>query len=143
MKINTKLPRVARLGEFTESSFGIKNENLNVLFDILRNKMYSDKMLAIIREYSVNGLDAHIDSGIPNKPIRIHLPSTFEPSFSIRDFGEGLSESEVREIYCMYGSSTKRQSNEVTGQLGLGSKSAFAYTDSFVISSYNKGIKKT
>ena len=44
-------------------------------------------------------------------------------------------------FYAFYGESTKRQSNAVTGQLGLGSKSAFAYGDNFVIHSYIDGVK--
>ena len=43
----------------------------------------------------------------------------------------------------MYGESTKRGTNEQIGQLGLGSKSAFAYGDNFIINSYVKGTKTT
>ena len=41
----------------------------------------------------------------------------------------------------MYGESTKRGTNKQIGQLGLGSKSAFAYGDNFVINSFVKGRK--
>ncbi len=143
MKVLTEPTKVARMGTIKESKFNVKSENLSVIFGILRNKMYSDKPRAVLREYSTNGQDAHIEAGIPNEPIHVKLPNSLDPQLIIRDYGDGLTEDEIREVYCMYGTSTKRNSNEVTGQLGLGSKSAFSYCDAFVIVSYKDGIKLT
>lgn len=128
-------------GPFTSYEFGIRKEDLSHIFGVLRNQMYSDKILAVIREYSTNAYDAHVEAGIKDTPIRVTLPNTFFPEFKVRDFGNGLSEDDIQRVYAFYGCSTKRESNDMVGQLGFGSKSAFAYGDNFVITSYHKGIK--
>lgn len=142
MKDNTTAPNVSRVGSFTESKFGIASgEDLVYIFDILRNKLYSDKVLAVVREYTTNAMDANVEAGKPNRPIVVTAPTSMTPEFKVRDFGCGLSEDDVRNIYCMYGRSTKRNSNDFTGQLGLGSKSGFSYGDSFSITSFYNGTK--
>ena len=123
-------------------SFGIKQEGLAHIFNVLRNQLYSDKILAVLREYSCNAVDAHTEAG-HNRPIEVTLPSRLSLELKIRDYGTGLSETDIQEIYAFYGESTKRKSNSLIGQLGLGSKSAFAYGDNFVINSFYNGIKTT
>ncbi len=123
-------------------SFGIKQEGLAHIFNVLRNQLYSDKILAVLREYSCNAVDAHTEAG-HNRPIEVTLPSRLSLELKIRDYGIGLSETDIQEIYAFYGESTKRKSNSLIGQLGLGSKSAFAYGDNFVINSFHNGIKTT
>ena len=127
--------------DFTSYSFGIKESGLAHIFNVLRNQLYSDKILAVIREYSANALDAHAEVGKLDTPIEITLPTKLNLNFEVRDFGRGLTETEIGEIYAMYGESTKRGTNEQIGQLGLGSKSGFAYGDNFVITSWVKGKK--
>jgi hypothetical protein len=46
-------------------------------------------------------------------------------------------------VFAQYGSSTKRDSNEAVGMLGIGSKSGFAYSDTFTIISRHGGKKRT
>lgn len=124
-------------------SFGIKQEGLAHIFSVLRNQLYSDKILAVIREYSCNAVDANVEAGKPSSPIKVTMPTRFNPIFKVRDFGLGLSDKDIQEIYAFYGESTKRKSNAMIGQLGLGSKSAFAYGDNFVITSFVDGKKTT
>ena len=126
---------------FTSYQFGIRNEDLPHIFGVLRNQMYSDKILAVIREYSTNAYDAHVVAGIKDTPIFITLPSDLFPEFRVRDYGFGMSEDQVKDIYAWYGNSTKRNDNNTVGQLGFGSKSAFAYGDNFVVTSYHSGKK--
>jgi hypothetical protein len=133
---------VERNGDFKSSKFGIKTASDMVhIFSVLRSKLYSDKVLAVCREYATNACDAHIDAGIPDTPIQITLPSYGDLFFRVRDFGRGLDEDGIREVYCMYGASTKRNSNAFNGQMGFGSKSAFAYTDFWQINSHCNGTK--
>lgn len=122
-------------------SFGIKQEGLAHIFNVLRNQLYSDKILAVIREYSCNAVDANVEAGVPDEPITVTLPNRLEPMFKVRDNGLGLSDKDIQEIYAFYGESTKRNSNKLIGQLGLGSKSAFAYGDNYVINSFVDGVK--
>jgi len=132
---------IERGGDLIESSFGISSKDSAHILTILRDKLYSNKILAVIREYCTNAQDAHAEAGI-DTPIEVSLPTRLNSNFTVRDYGSGLSEEDVRNIYVMYGASTKRQSNNVVGQLGLGCKAAFAYTDKFTVTSWHKGEKK-
>jgi hypothetical protein len=123
------------------AKFSLKEENLAHVFNILRNNLYSDKILAVIREYSTNAADAQVEAGRGELPIHVTLPTTIEPTFQIRDFGHGLSEYDVFNVFSSYGASTKRNTNELIGTLGMGSKSGFAYQSSFTITSYHAGKK--
>ena len=124
-------------------SFGIKEDGFAHIFNVLRNQLYSDKYKAVLREYSTNGVDAHVEAGIPERPIEVSLPTLLSPVLKVRDFGPALTEKEVHEVYAFYGESTKRNTNSQTGMLGIGSKSAFAYGDNFVITSFVNGAKHT
>jgi hypothetical protein len=136
---NTSYNSLNSAGIKSAVSFGIKDTGLAHIFNVLRNQLYTDKIGAVVREYSANAYDANVEAGKPNCPITITMPSKLSKVFKIRDFGRGLSEQDIQEIYCFYGESTKRQSNAFIGQLGLGSKSAFAYGDNFVINSFTDG----
>jgi hypothetical protein len=100
--------------------------------------LYSDPMMAVIREYSTNALDAHIEAGI-DRPIKVTTPKGDNPLFIIRDYGKGLSIDDIRYIYSRYGTSTKRDSDDVVGMLGLGCKSALTYTPQFMLTSIHNG----
>src|SRR5688500_7096953 len=99
------------------------------LMDVLTG-LYSDEERALIREYSTNARDAHLHTGIV-RPSEVETPNSLSPTRIIRDFGEGLSKDDIIEVYSKYGASTKRDSNEYVGMLGLGCKSALTYTDQF------------
>lgn len=103
--------------------------------------LYSDPEMAVIREYSTNARDSHIEAGIPDRPIEVTLPSALAPSLKIRDFGVGLDADDIREIYSRYGASTKRESDDVVGMLGLGCKSGLTYADQFTLSGIKDGVR--
>ena len=124
-------------------SFGIKDTGLAHIFNVLRNQLYTDKIGAVVREYAANAYDANVEAGNDKTSIIVSLPSALNKVFKIRDFGRGLSQQDIQDIYCFYGESTKRQSNAFIGQLGLGSKSAFAYGDNFVINSFTDGVVRS
>jgi hypothetical protein len=130
---------VSKIGDVVEASYTI--EDSAKIFSILRSNIYSDKILAVVREYSTNGWDGHILNGTPDRPLQITLPTSLSPVFKVRDFGVGLSEESVMHIYTSYGTSTKDSSNDFNGTFGLGSKSAFAYGNTFGITSYFNGVK--
>jgi hypothetical protein len=110
------------------------------MFKILSDSLYSDKVMAVIRELSTNAYDAHVAAGNKN-PFKVSLPTQACPSFTVRDFGTGLSQKDMEELYTTYGASNKNDSNDFVGCLGLGSKSPFAYTKSFSTTSYHNGKK--
>lgn len=130
-------------GAIDATKFGISAENSAHIINILRNTIYSDKIMAVIREYSANAFDANKSVGKENEPITIHIPTDSELYFSVTDCGPGLSHNEVVMIYTQYGASTKRDSDDYVGMLGIGSKSAFCYSDSFIVISKNQGKIRT
>jgi hypothetical protein len=115
------------------SGFEISQDNAGVIMDILANGIYTDKILAVLREYSANAWDAHRMVGKGDVPIKVTLPTRSTPTLRIRDFGPGLSHDDVFNVYCKYGNSTKRNTNDAVGMLGIGSKSGFAYSDTFTV----------
>lgn len=112
---------------------------LSHIMDVVTN-LYSDPIMAIVREYSTNALDSHILEG-QTRPIEVTLPNGFAPSFKVKDWGVGLSAADMQEVYSLYGASTKRTSNDFTGMLGLGCKSALAYSTQFTVVGVKDGVK--
>jgi hypothetical protein len=112
-------------------------------FKILSSSLYKNKIKAIVRELGCNAYDAHISVGKKDLPFEIHLPNSLEPHFGVRDFGPGLDKDAIEEIYTTYFLSTKSESDDYIGALGLGSKSPFSYVDSYTTISRHNGIKST
>jgi len=110
-------------------------------FQILSSNLYSNPLGAMIRELSTNAYDAHVMVDKKDKPFKIKLPNALDPTFKIRDFGPGLSDEDIHQVYTTFFESTKTNSNDVVGCLGLGSKSPFGVSDSFTIISYHGGTK--
>lgn len=126
------------LGGVTQT-MTIHRDAMAHIMSVLTN-LYSDPIMAVIREYSTNALDAHREAGLA-KPIHVGLPSVLKPTLSIEDFGVGMSTDQILSLYSSYGASTKRGTNEQTGMLGLGSKSALAYSAQFTIRSRKGGVE--
>lgn len=129
------LSNVGATGEF-------RIRNSAKAFSILSSGLYSNKIKAIIRELSCNAVDSHVAAGKVDKPFEVHLPSMFEPWFSVRDFGTGLDHAQVTNIYTTYFESTKTESNQFIGALGLGSKSPFSYTENFTVTAIKDGKQR-
>ena len=110
-------------------------------FQILSSNLYSNPLGSMVRELSTNAYDAHVMTNKKDIPFTIKLPNSLDPTFKIRDFGPGLSEKEIYSVYTTFFESTKTNSNDVVGCLGLGSKSPFGVADSFTITSFNNGTK--
>ena len=110
-------------------------------FSILSSGLYANKVRAIIRELSCNAVDSHVAAGKQETPFDVHLPNSLEPWFSIRDYGTGLTHEQVTSIYTTYFESTKTDSNDYIGALGLGSKSPFSYTDIFTVTAIKDSKK--
>jgi hypothetical protein len=138
MKVENAVAVVEHTGVTENKSFGIKFDAK--MANILASGLYSDKIKSIIRELSCNAFDSHTESK-NDEPFEVHLPSTWEPWFHVKDFGTGLSHEQITDIYTTYGVSTKTDSNEYIGQLGLGSKSPFSYTDAFTVDSRFNGTE--
>ncbi len=108
-------------------------------FSILSDALYQHKVKAVVREIGCNAYDAHIDAGTTATPFLVTLPCKEDPHFTVRDFGIGLAEDKFVEIYTTYFGSSKADSNDHTGGLGLGSKTPFIMSKSFTVHSYYNG----
>lgn len=108
---------------------------MNVLTDL-----YSDPEQAVIREYSTNAHDAQIEAGV-KRPIEVTTPTPLAPFFTVKDYGIGLSVEDIHNIYSQYGASTKRNTNDQVGMLGLGCKSALTYANQFTVVGIKGGVR--
>lgn len=112
-------------------------------FQALSGKnLYKNVIRAIVREISCNALDAHVMAGTEDKPFDVHIPTMMEPYFAVRDYGIGLDDDGVRNVYLTYFGSTKRESNTQIGAWGLGSKSPLGYTDNFTVTAVKDGVER-
>jgi hypothetical protein len=113
------------------------------ILDMFADKVYSNKERAVIRELACNAHDSHVMAGTTDVPFDVHLPTQLEPWFSLRDYGTGLEDDDIANIYGAIGVSTKRDSNEVIGCFGIGSLSPYSMCDSFTVKSYLNGTVRT
>lgn len=111
-------------------------------FKTLIDSMYSDKVMAIIRELSTNAYDSHVDSGKKAIPFEVKLPTNLDQTFYVRDFGTGMTHEQVTGLYSTLFDSSKENTNRQVGMLGLGSKSPFSYVDNFSITVWQNGIER-
>ena len=124
-------------GILASTQFSIKANGK--AFKVLIDGLYSDKIRAVVREIWSNAFDAHAMAGNTDKPFDCHLPTIFAPHFAVRDYGVGMSHDQIMRLYTTVFESSKEDTNDQVGKLGLGSKSPFAYTDTFTVTSYKIG----
>ena len=120
-------------------AMSIDENSLNHLMSVLSD-LYSDKIMAVVREYSTNALDSHLASG-QTKSVQVSTPTALNPYFVVRDFGVGMDIDDIRNIYSKYGASSKRNNNVESGMLGLGCKSGLTYSNQFTLTGIKNGIK--
>ena len=140
MIIKDEVNEVFRVGVISGTSFKIKSSAK--AFKLLSSGVYTDKPTAIMRELSCNAKDIHSTVHKEDVPFLIHLPNDFEPYFSIRDYGTGISPEDMETVYTTYFESTKTQSNNDVGCFGIGGKSPYSYTDNYSVTSIYKGEKR-
>jgi hypothetical protein len=137
MEIKGKAFEDIIVGAEKEMNFSIDSDN-SLIFEILRDKMYKDKIGSICREVLSNCRDANREAG-SNQNISVTIIEPNElvyvshQSVSFRDKGIGISPDRMADVYVKYASSTKRDSNDQTGGFGLGAKTPFAYNDTFTV----------
>lgn len=110
-------------------------------FKILMSGIYSNPQGAAVREIMTNALDAQVEAGTAHLPFHVHVPSGFNPTFSVRDFGISMPREKVMQLYSSLFASSKTESNDVTGAFGIGSKAPFAIVDSFQVVTFLDGVK--
>jgi len=151
MKLNTNVETIVNISntEFESSNIGMSADGSQMASFFLRDKIYTKKELAVVREYVANALDEHVkikmDDPSFDKKVKISLPNSNDasPFFSVRDYAYGLDDKGVRCIFGMYFESTKRNTDAFIGGFGIGSKAGHAYIDTFYVTSWHEGMKRS
>ena len=118
-------------------------DSAQILMQMLSKNLYSDSIGSTVRECASNALDSHRRAGVV-KPIIVAFKanSSNNYEFSVEDFGIGLDDEDVRNIISKYGKSTKRQSENELGMMGLGFKAPLAYSSSFYFVARKNGVER-
>lgn len=118
------------------SVMGMDAAGMNQATYFMRDKIYSNKIGAVVREYACNAIDEHNKYNV-QKAVEIGIrKDANDVVFYVRDFAKGLSEHHVRNVFGMYFRSTKSGTNDVIGGFGIGSKAGHCYNDSFFVTSF-------
>ena len=121
---------------------GMDAKGMDMACGFFRDKIYTDKIRAVVREYVCNAIDEHSKHGVDRAvDYGLRYVKNGETEFYVRDYANGLSDDGVRKIFGMYFRSTKSHSNESIGGFGVGSKAGHCYQDTFNIISHYNGVK--
>ena len=138
MKIATRKNIVRNQGFSEEITFRVEAEaeTFNAMIDI-----YSNPIEAIVRELSTNAYESHTDNGNPEVQFDVEMPTKMNLIYSVRDYGTGMSREKVVDTYTVMSASDKRNTNDMDGCFGQGSKAPFTYAKAFTVESYVDGKK--
>ena len=114
------------------------SKNTGAIFSILTESVYSFPRKAGIREIISNALDATTRAKSA-RPIEVKPPSALHTSFIVRDYGNGLTEQEVENLYTSLGASSKKEVENEIGFFGIGALSPLAYVEQFTVQSFKDG----
>lgn len=139
MKLNIVEPTISTIPK-TGSEYNVSATSK--VFELLATKVYNNKEAAVVRELCANAYDSHVEAGKTDIPFKVIIPNELSPYLQVQDFGVGMDDSDIDKIYRNLGVSTKDQSDDYIGALGLGSKSPHAYSEIFYITAIKNGIKR-
>ena len=151
------------IGVQKQHKFKITDGSQAIIMDSLIN-LYSDPIGSIVREITSNCIDANrerdlkIAGKIPMETgddkafwsdrqtvcIEYITKNTIlgvDECMMFHDYGCGLSQERVQNVFTTFGASTKRDNNYEIGGFGLGAKSPLAYADTFYVSSRFNGTE--
>jgi hypothetical protein len=137
---------VLQEGEKTQESIGMSLDldSAQILMQMLSKNLYSDDIGSTIRECASNALDSHRRAGTTD-PIIVSFQIASDNNnyeFTVEDFGIGLDADDVKNIISKYGKSTKRDSANELGMMGLGFKAPLAYSSSFYFVARKNGVER-
>lgn len=116
----------------------IAQDKIAMATNILRDKIYTDKLKAAITETVCNAVDEHRKYNI-RRPVDVIVT---ESELIVRDYACGLSPEDVKRIFFQYFESTKSTSNDPIGGFGIGAKAPGAYNDLFLVESFYNGKRR-
>lgn len=143
MQISHESDKIAQATFGTKSSRTARMADSAAFYHILSASLYSNPLLAAIREIVCNADDAHQQAGV-TEPVQItvgELEGSQGEMLVVRDFGHGIPDDKMVDIYLVFGESTKKDDSGATGGFGLGSKAPWAVVDQFFVTSNHNGTK--
>jgi anti-sigma regulatory factor (Ser/Thr protein kinase) len=103
---------------------------------------YVNPIQTCVQELVSNAFDAHRDANKNDVPVKITIPNELnEFYFSVRDFGNSMDVDTIKNVYMRVNASTKSNSNKSIGGFGIGSKTPWAYTDTFILKTFLDGLE--
>lgn len=112
----------------------------NLTFNLMIDGIYTNKLHSVIREICTNARDSITEAGKGKVVITLtQLDTIF--TVSIKDTGLGLSEQDAKTYLCNLNASSKRNSNNVVGCFGIGSKSVFALASQYRYKCVKDGVQ--
>lgn len=123
-----------------KGTMGISSDGARFLAHLLTD-LYSDPVLATVRELISNGQDAVrlLPEGSTGK-VYVDLPTSLSQQFVVRDEGVGMTREELLSAYVNFLGSTKRDNFDQIGAYGLGAKAPLSYATSFVVRTVKNGM---
>jgi hypothetical protein len=118
-------------GEMVETDMGVGDPR--IIIHHLVKSVYQYPKITMVQEIASNARDANVESGNPDVPIQIQVPSTLDNNLIISDHGIGISPHRMHTVFVLIGNSTKREDDKSDGTFGIGSKIPLAYTDQFTV----------
>lgn len=115
--------------------------NTAKMLKMFTKDLYKHPMQTAIQEYINNAKDAHVMAGKSLHTIEITAPTVANQNVIIKDFGPGLSPDDIVNIFANIAVSNKDNSDLFNGGFGIGSKSWFAVSSSFVVISVFNNTK--
>jgi hypothetical protein len=119
------------------SNMDMDLEGMKQACQVFRDNIYTDKILAVVREWVSNAVDEHLKHQI-ERPVQAGVK---EDRFFVRDFAKGLDDDGIRNVFGKYFRSTKSNSNQPIGGFGVGAKAGHCYQDVFYVTSFHNGTK--
>mgnify|MGYP006424263835 CR=1 FL=1 len=150
--MKTSIPEYVEESHSTGEEFEFDVSSVSYIIHALQNSIYTDKIGAVVREITSNAVDEHIKIYNQNpdatlNPVEVSLESRSfwnsdgKMAFTVRDNGPGLLPQEIRDVFVVFGESTKNDNSFQIGGHGIGCKTPFSYTDQFIVRSVHNGIK--
>ena len=111
------------------------------------SNMYTDPFTAVAREWVANAVDsvnAAYEAGeidTIDDSIVITMPTSDDPTFSVTDYGLGMTREHLIRYALNYGLSSKRDDAKRIGKFGLGFNSGLALNEQFIVSTVRDGMR--
>lgn len=127
------------------AEFSVSSDKAKKFFHIAVRNLYSNPIQACVVEIGQNAFDAHLVkykelAKVP--PFEVSLPTAWNPTFTVRDFGYGISHDYMMDGYTKAFESTKDGSAEMAGGFGVGRLVSLSLSTTYNVTTFIKGIER-